>query len=110
MMRSPNRRSTGQVLFGLQLQFSTGRHGHARGARLRHPSGDGAWGVPSSAVALGVRACPIGVCGGSGLRSGLEGGATDASVDSLRGFKSRFEREILPSEAPALAGQSTLDV
>lgn len=31
-------------------------------------------------------------------------------VDSLRSFKSRFEREILPSEVPALAGQSTLDV
>ena len=31
-------------------------------------------------------------------------------VDSLRNFKPRFEREILASEVPALAGQSTLDV
>lgn len=32
------------------------------------------------------------------------------AVDSLRSFRPRFEREILPSEVPALAGQSTLDV
>lgn len=31
-------------------------------------------------------------------------------VDSLRDFKGRFEREILPNEVPALAGQSTLNL
>ncbi len=30
------------------------------------------------------------------------------AVDSLREFKPRFEREILPSEVPALRGQTTL--
>ena len=32
------------------------------------------------------------------------------AVDSLRSFRPRFEREILPSEVPSLAGQSTLDL
>jgi hypothetical protein len=32
------------------------------------------------------------------------------AVDSLRDFKPRFEREILPSEVPALGGQRTLDL
>jgi hypothetical protein len=31
-------------------------------------------------------------------------------VDKFRSFKSRFEREILPSEVPELGGQGTLDV
>jgi hypothetical protein len=32
------------------------------------------------------------------------------AVDNLRGFKPRFEREVLPSEVPALAGQVTFDL
>ena len=32
------------------------------------------------------------------------------AVDSLRGFKERFDREVFASEVPALAGQATLDV
>jgi len=31
-------------------------------------------------------------------------------VDKFRSFRSRFEREILPSEVPELGGQGTLDV
>lgn len=32
------------------------------------------------------------------------------AVDELRGFKTHFEREVLPNEVPALAGQRALDL
>ena len=40
----------------------------------------------------------------------MPAGALPNAVDEQAAFKARFEREVLPSEVPALAGQATIDI